>query len=223
MSQIARRYRWVPTPPARGVDLPYAQPGSPAGHLVILLRRYGCWWRDSFWPADKENIVTYGMGMILALVIGLVLGPAIFWLVFLTLALTLLAGLVRPDLGLFAGGRMQSVTQFLLPWLMGAVLWTEISWLVLVLGLAYWAVYLGGLQLLDKRQRAEWLFYLGQSAATILLLSLRLLPGAVVLAVLLVAQLLTRTKYDNAAELLQRSQAYVVIGLLVASASIGGL
>jgi hypothetical protein len=214
----------LPAPAARGVDLPYAQPGSVAGHAVILLRRYSRWWAAYFWPTFSGGITTCCVGLILALVIGLALGPTVFWLVVLTVGLTVLAGLALPDHDFVDGSRLRSIVQFLLPWLMGAVLWSDISLLALVLGLAYWTVYLGSLRMLGNQHRAEWLFYPGQFAVSLLLLALHLLPGAVVLGILLLAQLLVRTNYgDDAAVLLRKSQAYVVIGLLVAGLSVGSL
>jgi hypothetical protein len=168
-------------------------------------------------------VTSFWVVLVVALFIGLALNRTVFWIVVLAATLTILAGLNPSDLRDSGGGRLQSVVQFLLPWAMGAALWANLSLPSLALGVAYWLVYLGGLRMLGEHRRAEWLFYLGQLAAIILLLGLSLLPGAVVLSTLLVAQLLVRTKYTSATILLQKSQLYLVIGLLVAGVSTGSL
>ena len=211
----------LPAPPTSGLDLPYAQPASLAGGLVSLVRRYNLWWQNHYWPKDKRQVTSFWVALAAVLFIGLALNRTIFWLVVLAASLTILAGLTPSNLRGSGGGWLQSVVQFLLPWVMGAALWANLSLPGLALGAAYWLVYLGGLRMLGDHRRAEWLFYLGQVAAIILLLALHLLPGAVVLSTLLVAQLLVRTKYTSAAIMLQKSQLYLVIGLLVAGVSLG--
>jgi hypothetical protein len=213
----------LPVPPQTGIDLPYAQPGSLAGGLVSLIRRYKLWWQNHYWPEHKRYVTSFWVVLVVALFIGLALNRTVFWIVVLAATLTILAGLNPSDLRDSGGGRLQSVVQFLLPWAMGAALWANLSLPSLALGVAYWLVYLGGLRMLGEHRRAEWLFYLGQLAAIILLLGLSLLPGAVVLSTLLMAQLLVRTKYTSATILLQKSQLYLVIGLLVAGVSTGSL
>jgi len=84
----------LPSSPARGFNLPYAQPGSVAGQFVLLIRRYRLWWVDRYWPTFANNITTFAVGLVLALVIGLVLSPIIFWLV--VLAAGGIIALVRP-------------------------------------------------------------------------------------------------------------------------------
>lgn len=213
----------LPPTPAQGFNLPYAQAGSAAGQFVLLFRCYRLWWVDSYWPAFGNNVTTFAVGLVLALVIGLVLSPTIFWLVVLAVSLTLLAGLRPPDLSLIDGGRLQSIVQFLVPWLMGAFVWSYLSPLSVMLAICYWVVYLGGLRMLGHHHRAEHLFFLGQIGAIFLLLALRLLPGAAILSILFAAQLLIRTKFGRPPDFLQRTQPYLLFGLLVAGLSLRSL
>lgn len=213
----------LPAPPAQGFNLPYAQPGSAAGQFVLFFRRYRLWWVDSYWPTAGDNVTTFGVGLIVALLIGLAFSPTIFWLVVLTIGLMLLAGLAPPNFSLIGGGRLQSIVQFLVPWLMGALGWSFLPPLSLVLAVCYWVVYLGGLRMLGNRYRAELLLFLGQIAAIFLLLGVRLLPGAAILGVLLATQLLIRTRFSHPPELLQKVQPYLLFGLLVAGLSLGSL
>lgn len=212
----------LPPAPPRGFFLPYARPDTPGGHLVLLLRRYRVWWRNRFWPQFGGQATTFGAGLALALLIGLALNPAIVWLVVLSVCLTLLAGLFPVDLAGPGGGRLQAVVQFLLPWLMGGWL-GGLTLPALAMGVAFWAVYLGGLRLAGRHRRAGWLFYGGQLTAMLLLLALELMPGAAILAVLLITQALIKTAIDNPADLMQKSQLYLVIALLASGLSLGVL
>lgn len=213
----------LPSPPSRGFNLPYAQPGSVGGGFVLLFRRYRLWWADSYWPAFGNNVTTFVVGLVLALSIGLVLSPTIFWLVVFAVSLTLLAGIKSPDLSLIGGGRLQSIVQFLIPWLMGAFLGSFLSPFSLILGGCYGVVYLGSLRMIGGHHRAEYLFYLGQIGAIFLLLALRLLPGAAVLSVLFAGQLLVRTRFPHPPDFLPRIRLYLLFGLLVAGLSLGSL
>jgi hypothetical protein len=206
-----------------GFYLPYAQPGSVAGQWVVRARRYGQWWREHFWPEQGTQLLTFGLGAGLGLLISLSFGATLFWLTLLALALIILAGLTQTDLFVAEGGRVQSLIQFLLPWVMGAVLRSTLAPLGLVLALCYWATYLGGLRMLGGHHRADILFWLGQIAAILLLLALRQLPGAVILTVLFIAQQLIRTKFSQPAVFLTKAQPYLVLSLLVAGWSLGSL
>ena len=213
----------LPLSPVQGFDLPYAQPESVGGQFVLLFRRYRLWWINSYWPTFGNNITTFTVGLVLALVIGLVLSPTVFWLVVLTIGLTLLAGQRPPDLSLMGGGRLQSIVQFLVPWLIGALVWPALSLFSLIMAICYWVVYLGGLRMLGRHNRAEYLFFLGQIGVIFLLLALRLLPGAAILGVLVAAQLLIRARFSHPPDLLQKTQPYLLFGLLVAGLSLGSL
>jgi hypothetical protein len=63
---------------------------------------------------------------------------------------------------------------------------------------------------------------LGQAAVLFLLLALRLLPGAGIVALCLVTQGLFKTVYSQPEILLQKSQPYLILGLLAAAIAIGG-
>jgi hypothetical protein len=213
----------LPPPPRRGFTLPYAQPGSPAGHVVLLYRRYQLWWAESYWPMFGGGVVTFGVGLGLALLLGLIFNLSVFWVVVLVIGLIVLAGLVSPDLSTVWGGRLQSIVQFLLPWLMGVLIWTPLSPLHSILAVCYVVTYLGGLQMLGEHSRAEILFFLGQVTAILLLLGLRLLPGAALLSVLLATQLLLKTKFSHPRDFLQKAQPYLILSLLAAGFSLGSL
>jgi hypothetical protein len=213
----------LPPPAPQGFYLPYAQPGSLAGRFVLRVRRYGLWWRESFWPERREQILSFGLGVSLALLISLFFDLTFLGLTLLTLGLILLTGQTATDLGTAEGGRLQSVVQLLLPWIMGVVLWSRLTPLSLVLAICYWVTYLGGLRMLGGHRRAEWLFWLGQVAAIGLLLALRLLPGATLLSVLLLAQQIIKTKFAHPPDFLPKAQPYLVLSILAAGWSLGSL
>jgi hypothetical protein len=213
----------LPPPPTSGFSLPYAQSGSPGGRFVLVWRRYQLWWRQTYWPEFGENFLASILSIILALLLSLFLGPAIFWLTLLTIGLTLIAGQRPPDLSMSGGGRWPALIQCLLPWLMGCLLWSTVTPLCLALAVCYFSIYLGGLRMLGPHRRADKLFFLGQLAAILLLLAWRLLPGAAIVSVLLVSQLLIKTEFSSPSDFLPKAQPYLVIGLLVVGLSVGSL
>lgn len=213
----------LPPPALSGFSLPYAQSGSLAGRLVILLRRYQVWWQERYWPERGDDFVAAGLSLILALLLSLFLGSTIFWLTVLSIGLIFWAGQRPADLSAPDGGRWPTLIQFFLPWLMGCLLWSTLNPLSLALSICLSSVYLGGLRMLGNHQSADRLFFLGQLAALLLLLGLRLLPGTAILSVLLVAQWLVKAKYNQPVDLLPRLQPYLVLGVLVVGLSIGSL
>lgn len=213
----------LPPPPSRGFYLPYAQPGSAAGRVVLRWRQVQAWWREAFWPQGADAVTAFGISLILALLISFFLGPIIFGLTLLAIALTLFAGQTQPDLTTTGGGRLQSIVQFLLPWLMGSLLWPAPAWPGLGLALCFWAIYLGGLRMQGDHARAEIVFFLGQASTIGLLLALRLLPGAALLSVLLIAQRLILLKFNEPAEFLAKAQPYLVVGIIVTGIALGSL
>ncbi|MFC1976444.1 hypothetical protein ACFLXQ_08595 [Chloroflexota bacterium] len=212
------------SPSTSGFSLPYVQPDSAAGRLVLHVRRYQVWWREMYWPENGSRFTAFWLGAILALLIGLFLTQSIFWLTLLAIVLIILAGQISSELTAPYGGRLQSAVQLLLPWSMGLVLWSPfLPLLGLALAVCYWATYLGGLRMLGHHHRAGILFFLGQGAAIILLLGLRQLPGAAILSVLLIAQWIIKLKFNPPADFLQKVQPYLVVAVLVAGLSMGRL
>lgn len=220
---VNRRIWHAPLPPSPGSGfyLPYAQPHSPAGYGIVRLRRYGRWWQEQYWPQQGHGCLTVILGAGLALLISFSLNWTLFQLVLLALGLSLLAGQIPSELSTAHGGRLQSVVQLLLPWVMGVVLWSHLTESGLLLALCYWISYLGGLRMLGQHQRAEWLFWLGQAAAMLLLLALRQLPGGALLGVLLAAQCLIYSKFNSSPSFLAKAQPYLVAGVLIAGWSLG--
>ena len=216
------RLAHLPPSPATGFTVPYAQTGSIAGRFVVKTRRYRRWWQETGWPEMGDKVVTFFLGIILGLLVGLALNPTVFWLVVLAVGLTLLTGPTTADLSISSGGRIQSIVQFLLPWLMGVLLAPEPSMVSVGAAICYWVVYLGGLRMIGGHKRAEWLFFGGQLAFVVLLLALHLLPGAALLIVFLATQLLFRTGIEQSSILLRKIQPFLVIGLIVAAVSLGG-
>jgi hypothetical protein len=213
----------LPPPPVHGFSLPYARPDSAGGHFVLSVRRYRLWWREIYWPEFGSQVTTFTLGALLALVMGAALQISIFWLVMLAIGLILLAGFSPADLSSAGGGRVQTLVQLVLPWLMGAFLWSNLNPFSLALIICYGVVYLGGLRMLGWHRQAELLFLGGQAAAIILLLGLRLLPGAATLSVLFAAQLLVYFQFDDPAEFLKKAQLYLILGLLAAGIAMGSL
>ncbi|HMR65136.1 MAG TPA: hypothetical protein PKE64_14105 [Anaerolineae bacterium] len=211
----------LPAPPSRGFSLPYAQPGSLAGRLVLRLRRYQRWWQDSYWPAYSSELMTFGLGLLMALLIALLLGGWLVGLTLLAVGLMLKAGAAPPDLTGSSGGRWQALVQGLLPWLMGLILGGGPTLLTGAIAICYSLVYLGLLRTLGEHPRATWLFWGGQLAAGLLLLGLRLLPVAVVLAGLLIGQRLLKNHFPAA--WLSKVQPYLLSGLLLTAWAVGYL
>jgi hypothetical protein len=201
--------------------LPYAQSSSVAGRWVLRVRRYGLWWHEQFWPELGRHLIAFGLGAGLALLISLSFNSTVGWLTLLALGLIILAGQTQPHLATPDGGRLQSIIQLLLPWVMGAVLWSSLALPSLALGICYWVTYLGGLRMLGQHSRAEILFFLGQIAAILLLLALHWLPGAAILGALLVVQLVIKTKFSQPGDFLAKVQPYLILSLLVAGWSLG--
>jgi hypothetical protein len=214
----------LPPPPRYGFSLPYAQPGSPGGQFVLYVRRYRLWWQEDFWPQFGDQAATFIFSAFLALAIAALLRPAIFGLTMLAIIFILFAAFKPASLTSTGGGRLQTAVQLFLPWLMGILLWSNLAFFPLALAVCYGAVYLGGLRMLGRHHRAEWLFFGGQMAAVLLLLGLRLLPGAAAGAILLAAQLLLKAQSNHeTAAFLQKAQPYLIVGALAASGSLGTL
>ena len=211
----------LPPPSPHGFSLPYLQPGSPAARLVIVSRRYWRWWRDNYTTEYGRQLATFWLGSALALLFGLFFGQTVFWLTILTLGLSFLAGQTSIMLAGPQGGRLQSLAQFLLPWAIGVTAWATLSPLRLALAVCWWIVYLGGLRMAGQHHQAGLLFWLGQATAIILLLELRLLPGAAVVGVLFIAQWLLKLKFNSSPGFLQKMQPYLVAAVLVAGWGLG--
>jgi hypothetical protein len=157
----------------------------------------------------------------LALLVGLYLHRAIFWLVFLAIGLTWIAGLSPYNLAAAGGGRLQSVVQFLLPWSMGLILWQQPSLVGALIGLAFWSVYLGGLRMLGNHSRAYWLYFGGQLVVALLLLGLQHLAAAAIVTVLLMVQLIIFKAYHWPPNFLPRVQRYIVFEIAVVALAVG--
>ena len=191
--------------------------------MVMLVRRYQVWWQRYYWPEYGGQVITFGLGVVLALLIGLALKPTIFWLVVVAIGLTLVAGHYPASLESSHGGRLPSLLHLLLPWLMGAALWSPLTLFPCALAICYGTVYLGGLRLLGGHHRADWLFFGGQIAAILLLLGLRVLPGAAIVSLSLLVTLMLKTYFDQPAQWLTKAQPYLVIAMLTAGISLGVL
>jgi hypothetical protein len=211
----------LPLPPRHGFSLPYVQPGSVAGRGVLAVRRYRRWWRESYGPTFGDKVVTALAIIALALLLGLSLNGAVFWLALLTIALTLLAGFASSDLTTSYGGRLQTVGQFFLPWAMGMVLFGPPLWAALLPALLYGAVFLGGLRMLGQHRRAEWLFFGGQFAALMVLAGGQHLPGAALVGVLLAAQGLLKSTITAPEQALAAMQPCLLGGMLAVAISLG--
>jgi hypothetical protein len=215
----------LPPPTARGFFLPYAQPGTPAGRLVVLGRRYQVWWQESYWPQFGGQLLSFGLGALLALAVAVALNPLLFWLTLLAMGMIILTGLKPlpltltpyPDLAAPDGGRVQAVVQFFIPWLMGSLLWSFPTTGGFALGVCYTVAYLGGLRMLGGHRRAEMLLFMGQVAAIFVLLAARSAAGSALLSVLLLTQGLI---YSRNADFFPKIQPHLILGLLVAVGSL---
>jgi hypothetical protein len=210
-------------PAASGFLLPYVQVDSAAGRFVLYVRRYQAWWRESYWPENGSHFWAFWLGAVVALLLALSLSPCIFWLTLLALLLIVLAGQISAKLSAPHGGRLQSLVQFLLPWAMGILLWSNLSPIGLALAVCYWITYLGGLRMLGRHHRSDSLFFLGQIVAIVMLLALRSLPGAAILSVLLLAQWIVRIQFNRPSDFLQKVQPFLIVAVVVAGLSLGSL
>lgn len=211
----------LPPPPARGLALPYARPDSPAGRLVTRLRQYWAWRQNSLSPEARAGLFTLAAGPVLALGVSFFLGPLVLALTFMAVLLVCGAGLFAPRLPAASRDLLASAVHFLLPWLMGMLLRPGFSLPAIALALCFWGVYLGGMGLYRHYRPAGALFNLGQAAAMGLLLALRLLPAAALLAILLPAQLLAKPGCRGPAEFVTRVQPFLVAGMLAAAILLG--
>ena len=210
----------LPPPPSRGFLVPYAQPESIAGRMVVRIRRYKQWLHEDS-KGVRAQLTTILLATTLALLAGLYLHRAIFWLVFLAIGLTWIAALSPYNLAAPGGGRLQSVVQFLLPWNMGLILWQQPSLVGMLIGIAYWIVYLGGLRMLGNHYRSCWLFFGGQLVIALLLLGLHHLVAAAVVTVLLLAQMIVYKAYHCPLDFLSRVQRYIVFEIVVVALAVG--
>jgi hypothetical protein len=210
----------LPAPPAHGIMIPYAQPHSLAGQGIIAIRRYTKWLHE-YNPVIHHKLTTVLLATLLALLLAFYLQPPVFWLALLALGLTWIFSFTRHALSTAGGGRLQSITQFLLPWLMGMLIWPKVSIPALLLALCLWAVYLGGLRMLGNHKRANWLFFMGQIAAVLLLLSLQQLVGAVIIFFLLVIQISIYQAINEAGLFFIRTRYHLFTQLIIAALSLG--
>jgi hypothetical protein len=106
---------------------------------------------------------------------------------------------------------------------MGSLLWSTLTPLNIALAICYWAVYLGGLRLGGRHRHADKLFFSGQLAVVLLLLSQRLLPGGAIVAVMVLTQWLIQSRLPAPDDFLPKVQPYLVVSLLGAGLSAGSL
>src|SRR5262245_19968056 len=60
----------LPPPPRQGFYLPYAQPNSAAGRMVLRVRCYVLWWQEHYWPELSSHFIAFGFGAVLALLMS---------------------------------------------------------------------------------------------------------------------------------------------------------
>lgn len=210
----------LPPPPSHGFYIPYAQPDSMAGQLSLTIRRYQRWWGENYWATHNHHVIGFAAGVVVALLLALVLGPAILGLTVLALIFIVMASFRPPDLSALSGGRLQSLVQLLIPWAIGAWWASQLTLVSLLFAVCFWVTYLGGLRMLGQHRRAEMLFFLGQIAAIVLLLTLRVVPGAALLSILVMAQLLLYRRLSTPDAFLTAVQWHLVAGIVIAGASV---
>ncbi len=135
---------WPNTPaPARSIQVPYLQPGSPGDRWLTWAARAGAWWRSFFAPMAGASATS----ALAALAIGLALSAAIGWRALaLTLAVVALTGVgalraLRTGLD---SDWLRSIVYGALPWWLGhaafAPLTAESAGISVLFGLAYRAL-----------------------------------------------------------------------------------
>ncbi|GAB4538082.1 MAG: hypothetical protein Kow0063_25550 [Anaerolineae bacterium] len=211
--------------------LPYTQTGSPGYWLARRLGQLRLWWHATFWPEAAREFASLLAGLGMAILLGVILGRGVLSLVLISVLLSWLAALSGPGDAVPdsspAGNRPDDIGrlwhtlgEFGVPWLIGAVVVGELSWLVILSGMCYSVVYFG----LTRRD----LFHLalaGQAAAALLLAGLRhpMAAGATAILVLLQWGLYAETirlprDRPAATDRSRRyAQPFVVLGMLIAA------
>ena len=209
------------------VVFPYTQPDSRGQQLAERLGRFWCWWRESFWPEAGHEFITVALGLGVALLLGAVLGPAVFVLVVFSVVLSWLAA-VSPDEppshspaspARAGNATWRGLAEFGIAWLIGSVALGKASPLVVALGVCYTATYLGLLRQPDRL----WLAGAGQFAVTCLLVGLRYPLAAAVTAITLVPQggLRARVGSPGARGLCVRVvQPFILVSMVAAALAI---
>ena len=223
--------------------LPYTQAGSPGYRLARRLGRVRRWWRETLWPEAGREFTTLIAALVLALLIGAILGRDVVALVLISVFLSWLAVLSdkRDTTGDSAGdsvrrtrGRKGVVTlwhalgEFGVPWLIGATVLGGPTLAITLLGICYTITYFG----LIHYARGFWLIGAGQATAALLLAGLRHPMAAGAAAILLMPQwglhgwavYADRVLGDQPAVsglYLRYVQPFVLVGMLIAALAVG--
>jgi hypothetical protein len=148
--------------------------------------RLAHWWQTSFQPHAAGDFATILAALGLALLAGIILGPAVLALVLASILLSWLAvlseerGYGQASLGAF----WHALGEFGVPWAIGAVVAGGLSWPVALLGTCYTIAYFGFV----RPERNFRLIAGSQVTASLLLAALRQPLAAGAATILLLPQ-----------------------------------
>jgi hypothetical protein len=219
--------------------LPYTQAGSPGYRLARHLGKLGRWWRETLWPQAGREFATLIAGLVLALLLGAILGREALILVLVSVLLSRLAMLsvqrnTNWDSAQGSLGRRDVATlwhalgEFGVAWLIGSLALGGLSQAAALLGVCYTITYFG----LIRSRDGFRLIGASQATAALLLAGLRHPMAAGATAILFLPQWGLHTwairvegsSGDRRAifEGYQRyAQPFVLVGMLIAALAVG--
>jgi hypothetical protein len=219
--------------------LPYTQAGSPGYRLARHLGRLRRWWRETLWPEAGREFATLVAGLVLATLLGAILGRDVLILVLVSVLLSWLAMLserrdTNRDPAQRTRGRKDFATlwyalgEFGVAWLIGALALGGLSQAAALLGVCYTITYFGLIRGTDGFR----LIGASQATAALLLAGLRHPMAAGATAILFLPQwgLHTWAARVEGSSKDQRTifegyqryaQPFVLVGMLIAALALG--
>lgn len=202
-------------------SLPYTSPGSPGYHASRWLAGVLAWWRKDFRPRLGTESLSLLLTLAAAILLASLLGPQVILVTLVTFGLMATA-LFVPHRHLW-----RAILEWGLPWLMGHLTFGPLNWPSVALALVYTGAYYAGLILLGGRWRAATRLLNGsQIGAVALLVGVKEPILAGIVGLLVLPQLLLQPfLWRGEAEwwYWQRSQLWLMAGMLVAVLAIGGV
>jgi hypothetical protein len=198
--------------------LPYTQPGSPGGRLVARLEGLAGWWRGAFWPEAGPSLLGLLAAVILAVALALLLPASLRPL---HAAVVALAGLGlawrRHGRDALAGAALVQVG---LGWLAGHLVFADLAWPSLLMGLFFAAAVWGGLRLTRGLAGGVSLLNAGQAAVAGLLVVQKQPLAAGAVGLLLLGQVALQPglyQGDDAGRLFRRTWPWLLAAMLLAA------
>jgi hypothetical protein len=219
--------------------LPYTQAGSPGYRLARHLGRLRRWWRETLWPEAGREFATLAAGLVLATLLGAILGREVLILVLVSVLLSWLAMLserrdTNRDSAQGTKGRKDFATlwhalgEFGVAWLIGALALGGLSQAAALLGVCYTITYFG----LTRGTDGFRLISASQATAALLLAGLRHPMAAGATAILFLPQWglhtwatrvegSSRDQHAVFDKYQRYAQSFVLVAMLIAALALG--